>query len=200
MNRSSWDELYAILHETAEILNQEEVLNRDSLEQRTLQLAKDAAESEIRRDTLRVLTFSLGDEQYAWPVGRVRAIAHIGRITPVPSAPNYYRGVISLRGQVLSVMDLRAYLGLPPLEHTEDSDGVLDFMIVIDGVGLEIGVLASEVYDVMTIPLDTLAPASSAGLDAELVIGVTTDGLTLLDAEALLRRERQRVEAEGDKK
>jgi purine-binding chemotaxis protein CheW len=197
VNRSSWDDLYAILHDTAAILNQEDVLDGDTLEQRTLQLAKEITESDTRRNTLRVLTFSLGAEQYGWPVGRVRAIARIGKITPLPSAPNYYRGVISLRGQVLSVMDLGVYLGLPPLVRSDDDS---DFMIVIDGANLEIGVLASQVYDVVNISLDALAPASSAGLDAELVVGVTTDGLTLLDAEALLRRERYRIEADDEKK
>ena len=61
-------------------------------------------------------------EHYGWPVGRVRAIARIEKITPVPSAPIYYRGVISLRGQVLSVMDLRTYLGLPPLDRSGNED------------------------------------------------------------------------------
>jgi chemotaxis signal transduction protein len=71
-------------------------------------------------------------------------------------------------------------------------------MIVIDGAGLEIGVLATDVFDVVNVRLNALTPASSAGLDAELVIGVTVDGMTILDAEALLRRERNRVEAENE--
>src|SRR5439155_21357631 len=164
MNRdhASWDDLYATLRETADILDQGDALSADTIEQRTRQLAHEAGDSDQGRDTLRVLTFSLAGERYGWPVGRVRAIARIGRITPVPSAPAYYRGVISLRGQVLSVMDLRVYLGMPPLLHaerSENADG--DFMIVIDGAGLEVGVLASEVYDVLSVPLHALAPASS---------------------------------------
>jgi purine-binding chemotaxis protein CheW len=200
MNRdhASWDDLYATLRETADILDQGDALSADTLEQRTRQLSREAGDPERGRDTLRVLTFSLAGERYGWPVGRVRTIARIGRITPVPSAPAYYRGVISLRGQVLSVMDLRVYLGMPPLQRSDNADG--DFMIVIDGAGLEIGVLASEVYDVLTVPLHALAPASSAGLDAELVIGVTTEGLTLLDAETLLNREHNRIESEDNQK
>ncbi len=200
MNRSAWDELYSVLQETAQILHQEDMVSADSLEQRTRQLARGAVASDASRDTVRALTFSLAGERYGWPVSRVRAIARIGRVTPVPSAPPYYRGVVSLRGQVLSVMDLRAYLGLPPQDSRPAADGESDFMIVIDGADLEIGVLANDVYDVLALPLDSLAPASSAGLDADLVIGVTTDGLTLLDAEALLRRERYRIETETEKK
>ncbi len=191
MNRTAWDELRATLRETAEMLNQDEVA--DSLEQRTRQLARSVTTGNGSHNTHQALTFALGSERYGWPIQRVRAIARIGRITPVPTAPAYYPGVLSLRGQVLSVMDLRVYLGLPPLETTPE------FMIVIDGAGLEIGVLATEVFDVLSIPLDRLTTPSSAGLDLELVIGVATDGLTILDAEALLRRERARIESEKDR-
>jgi purine-binding chemotaxis protein CheW len=189
---TNWEELRAKLRETADILNQSEHTALDTLEPRTRQLARTVDGAEAAQDATRALTFAVGTERYAWLVRSVSAIARIGRVTPVPSAPLYYRGVTSLRGQVLSVLDLRAYLGLPPL------DAQTEFMIVIDGAGLEIGVLATDVFDVMNVRLNALTPASSAGLDAELVIGVTVDGMTILDAEALLRRERSRVDAENE--
>src|SRR5437762_734608 len=100
----TWDEVWGILRETSEILNQDVVSG--SLEERTRQLARRPDVSEgTARDFARVLTFALGAEQYSWPAARVRAISRIGRITPVPSAPPYYRGVISLRGQVISALD-----------------------------------------------------------------------------------------------
>jgi purine-binding chemotaxis protein CheW len=189
MSKLAWDELWAVLHDTAEILNREETA--DTLDERTRQLAEPPSlDGKASLDARQVLAFHLGDERYAWPVENVRAIARVTHLTHVPSAPPFYLGVTSVRGQVLSVMDLRTYLELPPLENTPES------MIVIDGAGLEIGVLANNVSDVLTISLDKLVPASSAGLDSELVTGVTTDGLTILNAEALLRRERARVEAE----
>ncbi len=191
MSTSSWDELWAVLRETADILGQEGANADDTLDERTRQLAqRPAYDAAAGHETRNVLTFRLGDERYAWPVENVRAIARISHLTHVPSAPPYYWGVTSLRGQVLSVMDLRTYMDLPPLEIRPE------FMMVIDGAGLEIGVTANNVYDVLTVSADKLSAASSAGLDAELVIGLTTDGLTVLNAEALLRRERARVEAE----
>jgi purine-binding chemotaxis protein CheW len=184
-----WDDLRAILRETAEILNRGDQPTADTLEQRTRQLARPAAERGPERGTGRFLTFSLGTERYGWPVDQVQAIARVGHVTPVPSAPAYYQGVTSLRGQVLSVMDLGVYLGLPPLNTPPE------LMIVINGAGLEIGALASEIFDVLNVPADRLSPPSSAGLDPELILGVTADGLTLLDAETLLRRERYRAES-----
>src|SRR4051812_11413396 len=187
VNKAAWDDLRAVLHETADLLYQP----AETLDERTKQLARPSTlEDDGGPNATRVLVFTVGEERYGWPVNRVRAITRAGRVTPVPSAPMYYSGVLSFRGRVLSVLDLRAYLGLPPLLQ------MLEFLIVIEGAGLEIGVLASDVFDVHSIPPGNFVSASAAGLDTELITGVTPDGLTLLDAEALLRRERQRVESE----
>src|SRR6266849_6266032 len=188
MNSASWDDLRAVLRDTAEILDQPAA--GQNLEIRTYQLARPLPDDEEESaGTARVLVFTLGTERYGWLVVNVSAITRVNRLTPVPSAPPYYSGVVSFRGRILSVMDLRVYLGLAPLPE------IPELMVVIDGAGLQIGVLASDVFDVLTVPLTRLASASSAGLDAELINGITPDGLALLDAEALLRRERERVES-----
>src|SRR5512141_1517289 len=138
---TTWDDLRGILKETTEILNREEQ-GLDTLDERTRQLARQIAEPDLDRSVIRVLAFTLGTERYGWTVNHVRAITTVGRITPVPSTPVYYRGVVSLRGRVLSVMDLGLYLSLPPLDQPAE------LMVVIDGAGLEIGVLASTVFEV----------------------------------------------------
>jgi len=193
MNSASWDDLRAVLRDTAEILDQPAV--GQNLEIRTYQLARPLPDDEGESaGTARVLVFTLGTERYGWLVVNVSAITRVNRLTPVPSTPPYYSGVVSFRGRILSVMDLRVYLGLAPLPE------IPELMVVIDGAGLQIGVLASDVFDVLTVPRTRLASASSAGLDAELINGITPDGLALLDAEALLRRERERVESEDPSK
>jgi len=189
MKGASWDDLRAVLRNTAEIL--EQPVAAQNLELRTFQLAHPLPSGEDENaGTARILVFSLGTERYGWLVVNVAAITRVNRLTPVPSVPSYYSGVVSFRGRILSVMDLRVYLGLPPLAETPE------LMVVIDGADLQIGVLASDVFDVLTVPLTRLASASTAGLDPELISGITPDGLTLLDAEAQLRRERERVESE----
>src|SRR5690349_17599915 len=136
MNPSAWDELWDVLRDTADILSQEGADASDTLDERTFQLAqRPAYDASAGHGTRNVLTFRLGDERYGWPVENVRAIARISHLTHVPSAPPFYLGVTSLRGQVLSVLDLRTYLELPPLENKPE------FMMVIDGAGLEIGVV-----------------------------------------------------------
>ena len=83
-------------------------------------------------------------------------------------------------------MDMRKYMGLATLTDAPP------FLILIAGAGLEIGVRASDVFDVVNIVQKSLVPVP--GADNDLISGITPDGLTLLDAEALLRQERTRAE------
>ncbi|RZA08570.1 MAG: purine-binding chemotaxis protein CheW [Proteobacteria bacterium] len=62
----------------------------------------------------RYLCFSLGDESFALPLLNVREVLAQPEIVPVPHTPSYFQGLMNLRGQVVSVMDLRLKLGVKP--------------------------------------------------------------------------------------
>src|SRR5437016_6167559 len=67
------------------------------------------------------LAFALGREEYGLEIQKVREIIGMLDITPVPRMPPYLKGVINLRGKVISVIDLRVRLGLQPVERTDDT-------------------------------------------------------------------------------
>ena len=67
----------------------------------------------------RYILFTLAGNQYAVPAPYVREIGSLPRITPVPNVPAWVRGVINLRGDILSVIDLRILLGLEDMHHDE---------------------------------------------------------------------------------
>ncbi|MGE3261792.1 MAG: chemotaxis protein CheW [Bacteriovoracia bacterium] len=60
----------------------------------------------------RFLAFTLCKEQYAIPLQQVKEVIGYQNATPVPQAPNYFKGVINLRGQIISIVDLRTKLKL----------------------------------------------------------------------------------------
>src|ERR1700735_3051792 len=62
------------------------------------------------------LTFALGSEEYGLEILKVREIIGFMDITAVPRTPQHVRGVLNLRGQVISVVDLRARFGMPRIE------------------------------------------------------------------------------------
>ncbi len=182
----SFTELRRLLNETAALLEEGAINHADRIAARTAQLAR-TFERVDAEGTRNALVFRLGSERYAWPVENVRSIGELPHVTPVPFAPAHYRGVISLRGQVLSVLDLRVYLGLPPVDTPPN-------MIIVIGDGaaeskLEIGVLADDVHD-MTPFMRAEVTASVS----DLITGITAEGVSLLDADALLAREWRRAQ------
>lgn len=73
--------------------------------------ARQAATSE------RYLAFQLGKEQYALPLLQVREVIEMSEPTPIPRTPPYFRGIINLRSQVISVVDLRVKMQFASIEN-----------------------------------------------------------------------------------
>ncbi len=134
-------------------------------------LAREAAQ---RRDLgsepvelLQLLTFELEGAPYALPVECVREIVRIRPITPVPRMPEDVRGVISMRGEIVQVVDLRRRLGLEPVEPGRRSRVI----VVHGGDGRVAGLLVDAVTEVMSVADDALRPASGeAGAVDELCV------------------------------
>jgi len=120
--------------------------------------AGDGAAPEDRPEDLRqLLTFEIAGSPYAVPVERVREIVRIRPITPVPRVPVEVRGVISLRGEIVEVVDLRRRLDLPPIEPGRSTR----IVVVSSETGKVAGILVDAVREVLRVSEDTINPASS---------------------------------------
>ena len=84
----------------------------------------------VQEDALQLLTFAIDGEQYAIEIERVAEIATPRALTRVPNTDPFVRGVMSLRGSVVSVVDVRARL-----RHTREGEGE-QVIVVTDGSGL----------------------------------------------------------------
>ncbi len=78
---------------------------------------------------LQLIGFRIGREKFGVPIGMVREIVRMMKITAVPEAPDYMEGVINLRGRIIPVMDLRKRFREPGIAsgqaqpHTRGRDG-----------------------------------------------------------------------------
>lgn len=102
----------------------------------------------------RYLSFSLGAEDYAVPLLSVREVIAIPEITPIPFTPPHFLGIMNLRGQVISIIDLRSKLGIKPKLNAETAViicdlGTLCLGAVVDSIN---SVLAPEAKDVSGKP------------------------------------------------
>jgi purine-binding chemotaxis protein CheW len=93
------------------------------------------------------LTFTLGKEEFAIQVLRVREIMGVQEITAVPQTPAYVKGVINLRGKVIPVVDLRMKFGMPELAYTQRTCIIV---VQLEHAGMKVmtGVIVDGVSDV----------------------------------------------------
>lgn len=103
------------------------------------------------------LTFALAGEEYGLSVLKVREIIKIMDITPVPQVPSHVKGVINLRGKVISVVDLRLKFGFPPKDYddrtcivvveTAGDAGTTMTGVVVDSVAEVLNIVVSEIEE-----------------------------------------------------
>jgi purine-binding chemotaxis protein CheW len=139
------------------------------------------------QDYLQVVSFTLGAEEYAIEITKVKEIILVEGITRVPQLPAYIEGIINLRGMVIPVVDLRKRFGVGGStfdEHTR---------IVVTRIGAAIvGMIVDAVSRVMKIPKANIQPPPDtiACLAGEYLVGVARldDRMQLLlDIEKVLR-------------
>lgn len=147
--------------------------------------AKD--ETALGEEQLELITFSLAGEQYAMEVDRLVEIIVPRASTRVPNAGNEIIGIISLRGSIVTLLDLRKILGLAGAgEETEDTR-----IIVVQKATEQIGFIVDRVLRVVKVDPDMIEPhpVVSASEQNEAVRGVVVTGDTItiyLDLERIV--------------
>jgi purine-binding chemotaxis protein CheW len=119
------------------------------------------------------LTFGLNDEQYGLEILKVREIIGLMDITSVPRTPQYVKGVINLRGNVIPIVDLRLKFSMPEAEPTEQT-----CVIVVDVHGTEMGIIVDQVSEVLDIMADQIeeSPSFGASVNTDFILGMGKAG------------------------
>ena len=113
-------------------------------------------------------TFTLGNHLYGVAVERVQEVLRSQTCTPVPLAPSAVGGLLNLRGQVVTAVDLRERMGLPPRPETQEPMNVV-VRVGGEAVSLLVDVIGGVVRvtdDLFERPPDTLS-----GRQRELIRG-----------------------------
>ena len=113
----------------------------------------------VPRETLELATFYIGTAMCGIDIIRVQEINRLMEMTEVPQAPNYVRGILNLRGHIVTVIDLAEKLGLSAPKITDQTRN-----LIVKYKGEWVGLLVEKIGDVM--PVDTQkieAPPSNIG-------------------------------------
>lgn len=107
----------------------------------------------VKSEAIQLATFFLQDELFGVDALNVQEILTYQEITTVPLAPDYVKGLINLRGQIVTVIDLRRRLGFTPL--ADETTGMN--LIVNSNEGL-MSLLVDQIGNVLDLQRDHLKP------------------------------------------
>ncbi len=147
-------------------------------------------------ECLEVLEFLLAHERYGIEMTWIRETLPLKELTPVPCTPSFVLGLCNVRGQIVSVVDIKRFFDLPEKGLTD-----LNKVIILQDGGMVFGVLADAVCGVRTIPRAELHPSlpTLTGIREEYLRGVTGARMVVLDGKKLLTDRRLIVHEEtGD--
>ena len=132
--------------------------------------------------------FHIGDMLCGLDTRHVQEINHNFEITPVHRAPDYVRGVINLRGEIITVIDLHCKFNMPPGEAHDDIQ-----VVVVRYEEECIALLVDSIYDVVNAPRFEISvpPSNVDGISGAFINGVfrmENDLVIVLDLDELLKK------------
>ncbi len=148
---------------------------------------------EISGDEEQIVSFRLGRETFAVKVSQVREIGKVQDITKIPKMPEYIEGVMNLRGQITTVIDLKKRFGISNGEGRTTQSRI----IVAEIGDNQLGIIVDAVEDVMRISRTSIsAPPKTLSTGAE---ATALTGICTLGDKLVMMLDLERIMSEGDK-
>jgi purine-binding chemotaxis protein CheW len=135
-------------------------------------LSGDSAGAGRQQNSFQVLEFLLGKEHFAIDLFDVREVVEYTTITKLPNTLPYMKGIIDLRGEITTIIDLKDRLHIPREQNQSDASGRF---IVLDEklTGAKTGILVDDVLAVSTFEKSDVDAASTAGAgDDAAILGI----------------------------
>jgi purine-binding chemotaxis protein CheW len=134
-------------------------------------------------ETIEVVEFLLAHEHYGIESCCVREIHPLKEYTPLPGTPPFVLGIINVRGQILSIIDIKRFFDLPAKGLTD-----LNKVIILQSDQMTFGILADAILGIRKISITEVRPAlpTLTGIREEYLKGIAGECLVLLEAEKML--------------
>jgi len=145
------------------------------------------SDTKTKKGPIELATFYTGEVYCGMDILNVQEINKLSEITPVPQAPDYVRGILNLRGQIITLIDLGKKVGISSTELSDTSSN-----IIVDSRGEQIGFLVERIGDVIQADWNDVEPppANMGGVQGKFFKGVLkTEGILIciLDVEEVLK-------------
>lgn len=131
---------------------------------------------------MQIVIFTLGNEKFALETQLVDGIEKVLNITRVPNTQIYIKGLANLRGNIITIIDLKKYLNMENITEEEN-------VIILQVDEERIGLMVDSVQEVVEITDDMLEKANDNVDYIKGIVNFKDYVVTLLEGEKLLRRE-----------
>jgi len=186
-----WEEIKSKVASLQKVIEQKDFLlpeeKRSLFKKRAQALALRENDKTVQQECIEIIVFRLAYETYGIETAFVREVYPLKDITTLPGTPSFVIGIINVRGQIVSVVDLKKFFNLP-----DKGLGELNKVIIIYNERMEFGVLADIVEGTQSVALKEImaAPPSAVGIGKRYLKGVTKEHIVLLEAESILNDEK----------
>jgi purine-binding chemotaxis protein CheW len=110
------------------------------------------AQDEAVKKEFQLVVFKVGDEEFGVDINQVREIVRLVEITRMPKAPAFIEGVVNLRGQIVSVIDLAKRLDIPSIPRDDNTR-----IIIIEIERNTVGMVVDSVSEVLRLSMRDIA-------------------------------------------
>ena len=148
-------------------------------------------ENGAETSSIDVVEFLLASETYAIESAYVRGVYSLRDYTPLPCTPPFVLGIVNVRGQILSVIDIKKFFDLPEKGLTD-----LCKVIIVHTEEIELGILADVIHGARSIRLKDIQPPlpTLTSIRADYLRGVAKGPVVVLDVTKILSDERIMVD------
>jgi purine-binding chemotaxis protein CheW len=154
-------------------------------------------DNENAAESFQVVEFLLGQEHFAIDLFDVKEVVEYTRITKLPNSPIYIKGIIDLRGEITTIIDLKQHLAITSKSMTSEEESRI---IVLDNklTRSKIGIMVDEVLTVSTFNAGQVDVTTTSGDDSTHILGIikkktkdkdkeTTELIIWLDVKSLIK-------------
>lgn len=169
-------------HQLEKVENKEDVMQ--ILKKRAIQLSEKFISEDESENQFEVIQFKIAEETYALENQYVSEVYNAYDITPIPNVPDFVTGVINVRGEIVSVIDIKKFFNLP-----QKGVANLNKVILLQSSEMKFGILVDEIDGTKNILKRNVQESIPTFDEMQLkyFTGVTEDGIIILDAARILQ-------------
>ena len=167
-------------------------VDRDAvLKARAEILAKEVSDKRAEAEFINIVEFIVAGESYGIELKFTREIYPLKKITPLPATPAFIAGIVNVRGEIVSVVDIKKFFNLPATETIAQPH-----LIILEDADMTFGLLADRIIgmDRLDKTLLQVALPTLTGIREEYLMGVARGRMALLDGGRLLGDRKMHID------